>query len=151
LDFKINDLGVFIYNLFLTLFAIGIRLTAIVNPKAKSWLLGRRKFPEIPNAPKTIWMHCASLGEFEQGRPVLEAIREKYPNYRIILTFFSPSGYESRKNYKGVDAVLYLPSDSANNAERFLEMIKPSPFSFSFNISPSGEIIKEWPKVNLPL
>jgi len=126
LDFKINDLGVIIYNLFLVLFAIGIRVTAIVNPKAKSWLIGRRKFPEIPNAPKTIWMHSASLGEFEQGRPLLEAIREKYPNYRIILTFFSPSGYESRKNYKGVDAVIYLPSDSANNAERFLEMIKPS-------------------------
>ncbi len=71
-------------------------------------------------------MHCASLGEFEQGRPLLEAIRQQYPAYKIVLTFFSPSGYEIRKNYAGADAVFYLPMDNAENAKQFLDTINPS-------------------------
>ncbi len=73
-----------------------------------------------------IWMHCASLGEFEQGRPLLEATRTKYPDYKILLTFFSPSGFEVRKNYTGADLVMYLPMDGANNARTFVNRFKPS-------------------------
>ncbi|AXY75465.1 3-deoxy-D-manno-octulosonic acid transferase [Paraflavitalea soli] len=72
-----------------------------------------------------VWMHCASLGEFEQGRPVLEALRDKYPGIKILLTFFSPSGYEVRKNYGGADFVFYLPMDSKANARRFLDIVQP--------------------------
>ena len=75
---------------------------------------------------RRIWMHCASLGEFEQGRPVLEALRERFPDAVIIVTFFSSSGYEVRKNYKGADHVFYLPTDSAAHASRFVDLIQPS-------------------------
>ena len=71
-------------------------------------------------------MHCASLGEFEQGRPVLEKLRQQYSSHAIVLTFFSPSGYEVRKNYEGADYVFYLPTDSASNAKKFLNTVKPS-------------------------
>ena len=74
---------------------------------------------------QTVWMHCASLGEFEQGRPLLEALRKEYPGIKVILTFFSPSGYEIRKNFNGADVVCYLPFDSAANARRFLDLIQP--------------------------
>lgn len=74
---------------------------------------------------QTVWMHCASLGEFEQGRPLLEALRKEYPGIKIILTFFSPSGYEIRKNFNGADVICYLPFDSAANARRFLDLIQP--------------------------
>ena len=79
----------------------------------------------IGPADKVIWMHCASLGEFEQGRPLLEAIRERYPTYRMLLTFFSPSGYEVQKNYKGADWVCYLPLDGPRTAKRFLSLTHP--------------------------
>ncbi len=72
-----------------------------------------------------IWMHCASLGEFEQGRPVLEGLKEQSPNARILITFFSPSGYENRKNYAGADHIFYLPLDSRRNARRFVDLVKP--------------------------
>jgi 3-deoxy-D-manno-octulosonic-acid transferase len=75
---------------------------------------------------KTIWMHCASLGEFEQGRPVLEALKAAYPAYRIVLTFFSPSGYAVKKNYAGADAVYYLPMDGKNNAAQFIDAVNPA-------------------------
>lgn len=75
---------------------------------------------------KTIWMHCASLGEFEQGRPLLEAVKEKFPEYPVVLTFFSPSGYEIRKNYPGADAVLYLPLDGRKTAKQFIKSINPA-------------------------
>lgn len=75
--------------------------------------------------PKLIWMHCASLGEFEQGRPVIEALRGQYPGCKILLTFFSPSGYEVRKDYEGADHVFYLPMDSRSNARRFINIVKP--------------------------
>ena len=74
---------------------------------------------------KIAWFHCASLGEFEQGRPVIEAFRHKYPEFKILLTFYSPSGYEIRKNYELADAVCYLPLDTKKNAKRFLESIHP--------------------------
>ncbi|MEI6574589.1 MAG: glycosyltransferase N-terminal domain-containing protein [Bacteroidota bacterium] len=75
---------------------------------------------------KRIWFHCASLGEFEQGRPLIEACRVKYPDYEILLTFFSPSGYEVRKNYDGVDFIFYLPMDTPQQAKRFVEIVQPT-------------------------
>jgi 3-deoxy-D-manno-octulosonic-acid transferase len=123
-------LGVFFYNIFIAVFRIAISIASVFNPKAKKWVEGRRNIlSRLKNAigtnDKVIWMHCASLGEFEQGRPVLEQLREQYPGYRLLLTFFSPSGYEVRKNYEGVDWVFYLPMDSARNAREFLEIVKP--------------------------
>lgn len=92
------------------------------------WLKGRKDFPEISkknNNEVRIWMHCASLGEFEQGRPVIENIKKAYPAAIIILTFFSPSGYNIIRNYKGADFVYFLPEDSRSNAKRFINEIKP--------------------------
>lgn len=102
------------------------------NPKAKLWVEGRKNiFIKIREAvgsdlsSETIWMHCASLGEFEQGRPVLEHIKALHPNARVVLTFFSASGYEIRKNYNGADFIFYLPMDSHGNANKFIEIINP--------------------------
>ncbi len=126
-------LSKFLYNLFLVLYSAGIRLVSLWNPKAKKWVNGRRNiFNQINELQKTddsrqpIWMHCASLGEFEQGRPLLEALKTQNPQQKIVLTFFSPSGYEIMKDYEGVDQVFYLPMDSALNAEKFLDAVKPS-------------------------
>jgi 3-deoxy-D-manno-octulosonic-acid transferase len=121
-----------LYNLAIQLYALGIRFAAIFNPKAKQWLEGRKDlfqhiqntYKKTPNG-KTHWIHVASLGEFEQGRPLIEQLKKKYPDCQIVLTFFSPSGYEMRKNYPLADAVYYLPLDTANNAKRFIELIKP--------------------------
>lgn len=116
------------YNIFLFLYATGIRVAALWNPKAGQWLSGRRKFPLIKNedADKVIWMHCASLGEFEQGRPLLEALKLQYPQYKIVLTFFSPSGYEVMKEYRGANYVFYLPMDNIFAAKKFVAAINPS-------------------------
>ncbi len=119
------------YNIFLWLFRLGTFLSAPFNQKAKLWTRGRRNiFNALENAitpgSPVIWMHCASLGDFEQGRPLIERIKKDYPRYRILLTFFSPSGYEVRKDYAGADWVFYLPMDGPRNARRFLEIVKPS-------------------------
>ncbi len=108
------------------MFRTGIRVAAIWNLKARQWNRGRKKFPVIPFNEKVIWMHCASLGEFEQGRPVLEETRKNYPGYTIVLSFFSPSGYEIRKNYTGADTVIYLPIDNIINAKKLIAAINPS-------------------------
>ncbi|WP_240966265.1 glycosyltransferase N-terminal domain-containing protein [Pseudoflavitalea sp. G-6-1-2] len=108
-----------------------IRLVALWNPKARRWVSGRRNWFEqlhphfSDTTQRWVWMHCASLGEFEQGRPVLEAIRQQYPAHKLLLTFFSPSGYEVRKDYKGADLIAYLPMDSKPNAMKFIDMVKP--------------------------
>jgi 3-deoxy-D-manno-octulosonic-acid transferase len=124
-------LSVFFYNIFLLLFRAGTHIAALFNPKAKKWVNGRMNiFADlkkiIPAGEKIIWFHCASLGEFEQGRPVMEKMRTKYPGYKILLTFFSPSGYEAQKGYKGADWIFYLPMDGAGNAKRFLEIVNPA-------------------------
>jgi 3-deoxy-D-manno-octulosonic-acid transferase len=124
-------MGISFYNIFLLLYRIGARLLSRWNKKAQLWLAGRNNIFEkikssgISNQPSVIWMHCASLGEFEQGRPVLEKIRKDFPAYKILLTFFSPSGYEVKKNYQGADYIFYLPFDSKNNAKKFIELAKP--------------------------
>ncbi|MFT3681751.1 MAG: glycosyltransferase N-terminal domain-containing protein [Ferruginibacter sp.] len=116
-----------LYHLFLFIYKNGIRIAALWNRKARLWVQGRKVFPTITKrGERTVWMHCASLGEFEQGRPVLEAIRAKYPAVTIVLTFFSPSGYEIRKNYTGADYIFYLPADSSANAKKMIEAIRPS-------------------------
>lgn len=123
-------MGTIFYTIFLNLYFIAIKLLAIGNPKARLWLLGRKKFPVISftknESDKTVWMHCASLGEFEQGRPVLEALKKNYPAVKIVLTFFSPSGYEIQKKYTGADDIFYLPIDSKVNAAKLIKAINPS-------------------------
>jgi len=121
-----------LYNIFLTVYPKLIAIAALNNKKAKLWLEGRREAFSLleqkllNNTNKTIWMHCASLGEFEQGRPLLEAIKNLHPEYKIILSFFSPSGYEVRKNYPLADLVCYLPMDGKTNAIRFYDIVNPS-------------------------
>lgn len=99
------------------------------NKKIKLFLNGRKetfnKLSTIKKSDKVIWFHCASLGEFEQGKPVIEALKVEYPNHKIVLTFFSPSGYEIRKNYELANVVCYLPLDTKKNARRFLSKIHP--------------------------
>ena len=121
-----------IYNIFIWLYPIVARLISGQNEKAKLWVEGRKDiFEKLEaafenNTAKVIWIHCSSLGEFEQGRPVMEAIKAKNPSAKILLTFFSPSGYEIRKNYDGADWIFYLPMDSAINANRFFNIVKPN-------------------------
>ena len=116
----------FFYSIFLSLYVCCIRVLSIWNLKAKLWIVGRKALPALNfTGAKTIWMHCASLGEFEQGRPVVESIKRQYPAIKIVLTFFSPSGYEVQKNYTGADAILYLPVDSKANAKKMIEAINP--------------------------
>jgi len=118
------------YTLGLWLYAILIRFASLFNDKARLMVDGRKNLfnrmqDEINTQDKHIWIHAASLGEFEQGRPVIEKIKNDYPNYKIVLTFFSPSGYEIRKNYDGADYVYYMPLDSASNAKRFMDIVNP--------------------------
>lgn len=120
-----------IYWLAIRLYAIAVRIAALFKPKARLFVKGRKgllsqiKYALVNERRPRIWMHCASLGEFEQGRPVLEKLRRQYPNYAFVLTFFSPSGYEVRKDYAGADYVFYLPLDSYYNARRFLASVQP--------------------------
>ncbi|MDB5191178.1 MAG: Three-deoxy-D-manno-octulosonic-acid transferase protein [Segetibacter sp.] len=119
-----------LYNIFLSLYLLAIRIVAPFNGKAKLWLNGRKNvFQQLGNwvgeSDKIIWVHCSSLGEFEQGRPLIEKLKEEYPAYQILLTFFSPSGYEVRKNYE-VDYVFYLPMDGKQNAKRWFDLVNPS-------------------------
>ena len=121
------------YQLFLFLYRAFINIAATRNNKAKKWVEGRKNWQQqlssnwkIEPGNFVVWMHCASLGEFEQGRPILEEIKTRYPNSKILLTFFSPSGYEIRKNYYGADYVMYLPMDGASNAKQFLDLIQPN-------------------------
>lgn len=122
----------FLYHLFISVYPIAARLLSFSNEKAKLWVEGRQSiFSKLEtafagNTTKVVWMHCASLGEFEQGLPIIEQLKLQTPNTKFIITFFSPSGYEVRKNYQGADWIFYLPMDSANNAKRFYDIVKPS-------------------------
>ena len=120
-----------IYFLFVSFYGLAIRIASIFNPKAKLWVKGRseqkQKIRSLrKNDEKRIWFHCASLGEFEQGRPVIEAVRKDYPNHKIVLTFFSPSGYEVKKDDPIADYVFYLPLDSPANAKSFIRSVNPT-------------------------
>lgn len=125
------NLYLLFYHIFLVCYRAGIHVAALFNPKAKKWVQGRKDiFKKLPSAiaptDQVVWMHCASLGEFEQGRPLLEAIRVQYPHYKLLLTFFSPSGYEVQKNYTGANWVFYLPLDGRKRAKKFLDIAHPS-------------------------
>jgi len=125
-------MAIFFYNIFLFLYRMGISIASIWNNKAKLWIEGRKNiFDRLssgfgPQTSKIIWFHCSSLGEFEQGRPVLEKLKTQNPDSKFLLTFFSPSGFEIRKDYKGADWVFYLPLDSRTNAKRFFDIANPS-------------------------
>jgi len=119
-----------LYNLFVNLVSVLLKLIALFNPKIKLFMDGRKQtFPILKEKIKpndsVIWFHCASLGEFEQGRPVIEKVNQIYPNHKIVLSFFSPSGYEVRKNYKVADAVVYLPLDTKKNVYQFIDYVHP--------------------------
>ena len=118
----------FLYHLFSGIYPFAIKLASPFNNKAKLWVKGRENVLKkmksvIKREDQIIWMHCSSLGEFEQGRPVLEKLKDHYTSYKILLTFFSPSGYEVRKNYTGADYIFYLPADSSKNARTFYDII----------------------------
>jgi len=118
------------YNLGILIFSALAHLIAPFNSRASLWVNGRKKWAEkiaekIKPGDRVIWMHCASLGEFEQGIPVIEAIRKELPGYKIALTFFSPSGYEIRKNYTHADCISYLPPDTPGNAKKFIQLVNP--------------------------
>jgi 3-deoxy-D-manno-octulosonic-acid transferase len=119
-----------LYNLGIGLYHLSARVAAMGSKKAHLWVEGRKNLlPQIEESCKgitpSIWMHCPSLGEFEQGRPVLEELRKLHPNVPVVLTFFSPSGYEVRKNYAGANFVFYLPEDTPLNASHFVNAIQP--------------------------
>ena len=118
------------YNIIIAIYASLVRVASLWNPKAKQWTEGRKDIfekmrGEIGSEDRVVWVHAASLGEFEQGRPIIERIREEYPDYKILLTFFSPSGYEIRKNYEGADYIFYLPADTLSNVCKFLDIAHP--------------------------
>lgn len=120
-----------IYNISIYLYRIAISISSLFNKKAQLWINGRKDIFNKLNAAfsknitPVIWVHCASLGEFEQGRPLIEAIKRSHPNYSILLTFFSPSGYEVRKNYASANHIFYLPIDTPSNTIKFLDIVKP--------------------------
>ena len=119
-----------IYNLIIYLYLLGVAVYSRFNEKVRKMWRGERDAFRVlrekvdPNA-QYVWFHAASLGEFEQGRPLMEQLRRDHPEYKILLTFFSPSGYEVRKNYEGADIICYLPLDTITNARRFLRTIRP--------------------------
>jgi len=120
----------FLYNCFIYAYKSLINLASLFNSKAKLWINGRKNIFEkleqrIKPGEKIIWFHCASLGEFEQGRPLIERLKTQDSRLKTLLTFFSPSGYEIRKNYEGADYIFYLPADTPANAKKFLSITKP--------------------------
>ncbi|MFH1118797.1 MAG: glycosyltransferase N-terminal domain-containing protein [Bacteroidota bacterium] len=125
-----------IYSAGITFYYLTLRVAGIFSVKARAWHYGRKdlfdKLEEVftghyanPQPSPVVWFHCASLGEFEQGRPLIEAFRNKFPGYTILLTFFSPSGYKHKSQYEGADHVFYLPIDTRINAKRFVAITKP--------------------------
>jgi len=120
------------YNIGLSFLQLGFRAAALFSPKAKAFVNGRTNLLEqIQKAIQghqgpLVWVHCASLGEFEQGRPVIESLKKEFPSVKVLLTFFSPSGYEVRKNYSGADYVFYLPWDTSSNARKFISATNPT-------------------------
>ncbi|MBA3680430.1 MAG: 3-deoxy-D-manno-octulosonic acid transferase [Bacteroidetes bacterium] len=122
----------FLYNLVIYLYGIVIKLASINKLKARQWVAGRKNWRDhlekkitALNSQNIIWVHCASYGEFEQGRPLIEAIKKKHPDHKIVLSFFSPSGYEVFKDWRGAEVICYLPLDTRSNARDFIRIVKP--------------------------
>jgi 3-deoxy-D-manno-octulosonic-acid transferase len=123
-------LGV-LYNIFIKLFTRILPAIGLLSPKLKLFVNGRKLTFQVLNKKilaedRVLWFHCASLGEYEQGVPVMEALKKKYPDYKLLVTFFSPSGYEAKKNSTLADVIVYLPIDTMVNAKRFIQCIKPA-------------------------
>ena len=118
-----------LYNISIWIYLLAIHISALFNRKAKQWINGRKdlfkKLKQINSNNNIVWFHCASLGEYEQGRPIIESYKIKYPEHKILLTFFSPSGYEIRKNTSLADFVFYLPQDTQSNASKFINIVNP--------------------------
>ena len=121
-----------LYNLSILLYSWFLEFAAFFHPKARAWIQGRKGWKEELKSKlsslhghRIIWFHCASLGEFEQGRPLIEEIRKRYPEFKVIVSFFSPSGYTIRKNYPLAEAVVYLPADIPSNARFWVETVRP--------------------------
>ena len=123
---------ILLYNTGLFFLRLGFNIAALFHSKAKAFVIGRKNiFQKLQAAfqqhqGKLVWVHCASLGEFEQGRPVIELLKKENPEIKVLLTFFSPSGYEVRKNYNQADYVFYLPWDTAGNAAKFISITNPT-------------------------
>jgi len=118
------------YNISIKAYGMALKLASNFNKKAQLWVDGRKNWEvkirsKISKSDQVLWVHCSSLGEFEQGRPVIEALKENYPQYKIAVSFFSPSGYEIRKNYSGADLIFYLPLDTNSNAKKLIELLHP--------------------------
>ncbi|APA00941.1 3-deoxy-D-manno-octulosonic acid transferase [Flavobacterium commune] len=144
----------FLYNTIITIADFFLKIISLFNPKIKLFVAGRKNVFEtlsqkINTNDKTIWFHAASLGEYEQGLPVIEKIKEKYPSYKIILTFFSPSGYEVRKNNIVADATAYLPMDTKENAQKFLKLVHPE-MAFFIKYEYWPNYLNELKKENTP-
>lgn len=119
-----------LYHIFISFYAFGIKIASLFNAKAKLWVDGRQHILQqikssIKSEDEMVWFHCASLGEFEQAKPVIEKLKTNFPAYKILVTFFSPSGFEHRKNDSLIDYVFYLPIDTLKNAKAFIKMVKP--------------------------
>lgn len=119
-----------IYNISIKAYGLALKLASGFNNKAKLWVNGRLDWEEqisskIKSTDRVLWVHCSSLGEFEQGRPVIDALKTNYPHHKIAVSFFSPSGYEIRKNYPGADVLFYLPLDTKKNAEKLIQVLHP--------------------------
>ncbi|MBQ6869603.1 MAG: 3-deoxy-D-manno-octulosonic acid transferase [Alistipes sp.] len=119
-----------LYNIGMYCYRLGVAAVSPWHKKARLWRDGRKQLfnrmrASIDSSAPIVWVHVASLGEFEQGRPIIEKIKAERPEYKILLTFFSPSGYEIRKNYQGADYIFYLPIDTQSNAREFLDIVKP--------------------------
>jgi len=126
---------VILYNIGIRIYHLGILISSPFNRKAKLWISGRKNIfgrlqSAIDPSDQIIWFHCSSLGEFEQGRPVIEKMREVSPEKKILLTFYSPSGYEIRKDFPGVDYIFYLPLDTRKNARKFIHIVHPEKVYF---------------------
>ena len=126
-------MAVVMYRLAIGFYGLAVRVLSLINPKARLLAQGRKRAFADAHAgmanghgARVAWFHCASLGEFEQGRPLIEAFRQRHPDMKVVLTFFSPSGYEVRKDYAHADVVLYLPADTPGNARRFVQVLQPA-------------------------
>jgi 3-deoxy-D-manno-octulosonic-acid transferase len=144
----------FIYSIIVAIAGLLLQIVAVFVPKIKLFVSGREGVfttlkAKIKTEDKTIWFHAASLGEYEQGLPVIEKIKEKYPTHKIIVSFFSPSGYEVRKNNTVADTTVYLPLDTINNAKKFIELVHPEmAFFIKYEFWPN--YLSELKKRNIP-
>ncbi|WP_298541563.1 glycosyltransferase N-terminal domain-containing protein [uncultured Aquimarina sp.] len=145
----------FLYNLLISAFNVLLPVIGLLSPKLSLFVKGRKTVFEIlsksiKKEDHVIWFHCASLGEYEQGVPIMEEVKKKYPNYTLLVTFFSPSGYEVKKNSTLVDVIVYLPIDTKANVQRFIKLVNPQLVIFvKYEFWPN--YLKELKSHNIPI